>query len=208
MSIKILGLFIILSMPFFGITQDQKSETGTEPKSTFVLTINGKQYEVAEGEELNLDTMLRPRISIKLSEMKKFENSTFSFQYPRNLSYEFSQDFGYKNWTLTGNSVIVLMFELDAKTTVAELVEEMTKKFGRKNCRIENFQKKVGGRNLEGQKMYITLAGQKLTMECLEIKSSDFKSRFIYFQDSIEDDKNSTEYDKVTSIINSSIIYK
>ena len=208
MIIKSLGIVFMLSNPFLGITQVQNLEFNKEPKSKFTLSINGKKYEISEDDELVLDTIIKPKISIKLSEIKKFENSSISFDYPRNMFYEFSQDFGYKNWALTGSSALVLFFELESETTVTELVDEIIKKFEKKNCKIENFQKKVGAKNLVGQKINITLVGQKLIVECLEIKSSDSKSRFIYFQDSLEDEKNSKEFEKVNSIISSSIIYK
>ena len=208
MKRKLITVILLLVFSLQVKTQDLKTENNSEPKSTFEVTINGKKYEVAETEELTLDTLLRPKISIKLSAYKKFDNAAISFEYPRNLSYEYTQDFAYKNWTFSGNTAVVLVFELDTKTTISTLVDEMIRKFGKKNCKVEDFQKQLGNKILEGQKLHVSLAGQKLVLECLEIKSSDFKSRFVYFQDIIENNQNSEEYEKVVDIINSSIVFK
>lgn len=191
-----------------GNSQDLKTSVNAEPKATFEVTINGKQYTLTESEELSLDTLLKPKLSIRLSEYKLFDNASFSFKYPRHLSYEFSQDFAYKNWTLSGNTAVVLIFELDAETTISTLIDEMVKKFGKKNCRVEDMEKELGNKRLKGKKLFVSLVGQNLVLECLEIKSTDFKSRFIYFQDTIENDQNSLEYEKVYKMINSSIIFK
>lgn len=208
MKKNLLTLITLLLFSLAGEAQNSTNGNNGEPKSTFEVTISGRKYEVAETEELVLDTLLKPKISIKLSDYKKFQNSAISFNYPSNLSYEFSQDFGYKNWTLSGNTAVVLIFEIDAKTTISTLVDEMVKNFGKKNCKVEDYQKKLGESNLEGRKISVSLAGQHLILECLEIKSTGFKSRFIYFQDAIEDNQNSKEYEKVFNIINSSIVFK
>src|SRR4051812_41732115 len=101
-------LTLIISQVFFllGKTQDLKTNN-SEPKSTFEVTINGEKYEVAEEEELALNLLIKPKISIKLSPYKKFENSAISFHYPSNLSYEYSQDFAYKNWALSGSTAVI-----------------------------------------------------------------------------------------------------
>src|SRR5688572_30058098 len=94
--------FLLMTLLYLsGNAQDSKGIKNTEPRSTFEININGKNYQIGEDEELKLDTILsKTLISIKLSKFKKFDNSSISFEYPRHLSFEFEQDFGYKNWTL------------------------------------------------------------------------------------------------------------
>ena len=109
------SLLLFSFLIFSGISlsaQDVKSNT--EPKTNFELIINGKKYLVSEDEELKLDTAIsRPSITIKLSPLKKFDNNAISFQYPRHLTFEFEQDFGYKSWTFSGNSTVIMLFEND-----------------------------------------------------------------------------------------------
>src|SRR6478736_1532466 len=114
MKRKFLTLLLSTSC-FYSQSQDLKNIGNTEPLSIFKLTINGKTYNVSENEELKLGSVIsNPTISIKLSDYKVFKTSAISFKYPRNLSYEFAQDLGYKNWTFSGNSLVVLVFEIDA----------------------------------------------------------------------------------------------
>jgi len=61
---------------------------------------------------------------------------------------------------------------------------------------------------LDGKKLFVSLVGQNLVLECYEIKLNDFKSRFIYFQDTLDENKHSNEYEKGLSMINSTIIFK
>jgi len=192
-----------------GQTQDLKNTSNTEPRSGFEVNINGKIYKALENEEFTIDTLLlKPKITIKLSANKKFDNSSISFEYPRNLSFEFTQDFGYKNWTLSGNSLVVLVFEIDAKTQLTNLVNEMISKFGKENCVVEDFQNQLGSKKCNGKRINVSLAGQKLVLECYEIKLDDFKSRFIYFQDTLEDNVHSKEFSDGFKVIGSTIIFR
>ncbi len=200
----ILEIFLCLNSQAQGL----KDKNNIEPKSIFEVNVNGKKYQISEDEELKIDALLKPTISIKLSEYKNFDNSSISFRYPGHLSFEFEQDFGYKNWTFSGNSLVVILFELDAKTSLTTLIDETVKKFGKENCVVEDFQKELGHRKWNSKKINVSLVGQKLELTYYEIILNDFKSRFIYFQDSMQDDMNSTEYKQGFNIIDSTLIFK
>jgi len=209
MKLSIFGFISMLVCCSAGQSQDLKNVSNAEPRSTFELNINGKKYIVSEDEELKLDTLIsKPVISVKMSKYKKFNNAYVSFDYPRNLSYEFDEDAGYRNWTLSGNSFIILVFEIDGETTLASLLNRMVEKFGKENCTIENYQKELGKRKWNVEKLHVSIAGQKLILECFDIKLSDTKSRFIYFQDTLEDGRNSTEYEDGFKMVDSTISFK
>lgn len=207
MKRKFLALLLTATC-YYSQGQDLKKSEYAEPETIFKVSINGKSYDVSENEDLKLDTTLsKPTISIKLSDYKKFKTPSISFEYPRHLAYEFEQDFGYKNWTFSGSNLVVLVFEIDVETTLMSLINEMVKKFGKKNCVIEDFQKELGHKVRDGKKLFVSLVGQKLVLECYEIKLNDFKSRFIYFQDNINEGKHSTEYEKGVTLIESTILF-
>jgi len=190
-------------------TAQTSSPPAQEPKSGFILNINGKEYTISEGDELKLDNPIdHPVISVKLSEFKTFDNGSVVFNYPAYYSFEFDQDFGYKNWTLNGKNYIVMFFELDAQTPLDDLIEGMVKKFGKSNCKVVPVQLKLGEKQLDGKRINISLVGQKLTLDFLEIKLHDFKSRFIAFQDTKNDDGTASEESfKSFHIIDSTIKY-
>jgi hypothetical protein len=202
--------FFLLFIYLNSCAQEIKINSSQEPKSTFEISISGKSYLIKEGEELRLDTTLsKPLITIKLADYKKFDNSSISFDYPGYFSFEYEQDSGYKNWTFTGNNIVVMVFEIDVKTSLDALVEEMVSKFGKQNCRIENFQKELGNKSWNGKKLKVTLAEQTLSLDFYEITLADGKSRFIAFQDSKKENGSSTEeYKKGFITINSTIAYK
>jgi hypothetical protein len=204
-----INLFLLIFAFYNGQAQELENKNGLEAKANFELQINGKKYQITEGQELKLDTTIfNPSISVKLVDYKKFNNSSISFNYPKHLSFEFSQDFGYKSWSLSGSNLAIIIFELDSKTNLNSLIDETIKKFGKKNCVVESFQKKLGSKLCNGKKMNVSLAGEKMSLEYYEILLNDYKSRFIYFQDVIVDGANSDEYDKVINMVNSSIVFE
>jgi hypothetical protein len=194
---------------FIANGQDVSNTTYSEPPTIFQLTINDKVYPLCEGENLRLDTTIsKPTISIKTENYKQFNIQAISLRYPKNLSFQFEQDYGYKNWTLTGNTLTILIFEIDSKTELSELLNNMVKKFGKKNCAIEDFQKPLGHTMCNGKKLSVLIADQHLVLDCYEIKLNDFKSRFIYFQDTLKDGKHSEEFENGFTLINSSFVVK
>ena len=139
-------IFLILTFWVLSVyAQQAKDSTEREPKNSFEVFINGKRYKVVEGEVLTLDTTLsKPSISIRLSDRKKFETPSLSFEYPKHLSFEYEKNPGIKTWTLTGNSLVVMLFEFEDKTPLDTLTDALVEKFGKKNCVAENFKKELG----------------------------------------------------------------
>jgi hypothetical protein len=155
----------------------------------------------------NLDlTASKPSISIKLSDRKKFEAASLSFDYPRHLSFEFEKDAGLKTWTLNGNSLVVTLFELDGQIPLNTLIESMVNKFGKRNCTVEDFKKEFGHQLTSGKRLHVKLAGTNLTIDFYALASGDAKSRIISFQDTIKDNGDpSDEFSAGFQMINSSI---
>lgn len=203
MRIILLSFAIVLSSTSFAQEQSVNDQT---PKATFIVDINGVEYILSEGEELKLDSTT---VSVKLADYKKFDNGSISFSYPYHYGMESEQDFGYKSWTLDGNNFVIMYFEIDAETELDDFINEMVNLFGKENCSVEKTDLQLGEKKLNGKRINITLVGQHLTFDLLEIKMSDFKSRFIAFQDSLDDDKTaSKESAETLNMIHKSIVYK
>jgi hypothetical protein len=201
-----LSLILIFSFLKAG-AQVAKDSSVREPKNGFEVLINGKIYQVVEGEVLTLDTTLsKPSISIRLSDRKKLETASLSFEYPKHLSFEFEKDTGINTWTLNGNNLVVTLFELDGKPPLNALTDAVAEKFGKTNCRVEDFKKEFGHQLMNGKRLHVTLAGTRLIVDFYEIISGDDKSRFISFQDTIKDNGESTdEFNQGFQMISSSI---
>lgn len=203
----VLSIIALLSITLNGFAQDRQKEN---PVSNFILKVNDKEYLVRENEELKLDSTLNgPVISVKKANYMSFDNGSLSFKYPSNFSFEFEEDYAYKNWSLDGNSFLVMIFELNVKADLNDLVSGMVDEFGKRNCKVEKTEMKVGDRVLKGKRINVTLIGQKLTVDFLEIVSEDFKSRFLAFQDTLDENGNPTEESRgAIRMIDQSIKYE
>jgi len=185
-------------------------EMFAQSNETIILTIDGKEYTFVEGEELKLkETLVSPTISARLAENKKFESNYLTFEYPKNFSYTFEEDIGYRNWTFDGSDFVIMYFEMDMETELNDFVDEMVNQFGAERCKTKPVQLELGDRILKGTRIDVTLVGQQLTIDFVEIESNDYKSRIIAFQDSVGEDGNgSKEKAKTLKVINRSIQYK
>ena len=182
----------------------------SDSKSTFVVTINGQKHTISEGDELIIPPSTKETtVSVSQAAFKKFNGGILSFNYPSNFSYQFEQDVGFKNWTIDGNDFVVMHFEFDGPTPLDAIVKGMVSEFGKKNCKVSDTQITVGKKKLSGQRIDVGLAGQKLSIDFLEIIANDGKSRFIAFQDSKNDfGGDSEESIKTMQMINSTVNYK
>jgi hypothetical protein len=194
-GVRTIFLFsLMLVFSFLNVSAQEAKDSGAiEPKNRFELIINGKTYQAVEGQPLTLDsTVSKPSISIKLSDRKQFAAASFFFDYPRHLSFEYEKDTGLQTWTLSGNSLVVMLFELDGQIPLNALIESMVKKFGHQ---LTN-----------GERLHVKLAGTNLIIDFYALVSRDAKSRIISFQDTIKDNGDSSdEFNAGFQMINSSI---
>ncbi len=202
-TFTLLSLFLIGNVYF---AQAQKSDPTKEPKAGIVITINGKEHAVSEGEKVTQDGTT---VSVSLATAKKFNNGTISFDYPTSFGFEYEESYGYKNWTFDGNNFVIMYFEIAEENTLDSFVDEISGRFGKSNCTIEKTTLQLGERELLGKRINVNLMGEKLTLDLLEIKMKEGQTRIIAFQDSNDDYGNATEEGKETiKMIHKTISYK
>ncbi|MFK7787602.1 MAG: hypothetical protein AB8B56_20940 [Crocinitomicaceae bacterium] len=186
-------------------SQTSSSGNSETQEATFVVTVNNQEYILSEGEELEVEST---RISVKLADHKTFDIDYLSFNYPSHFSPEYEKDVGYQNWILNGNDFVIMYFEIDAYTELDDFVDELVGQFGKSNCRVEKTSVKLGDKILDGKRINISLVGQKLTLDFLEVGVSDSTSRFIAFQDTKNDDgSDSEESSKTLKMIDRTVEY-
>ena len=190
-------------------SQTEKAKNNKDSKQNIVLKINGKEYTLREGDEIKLEnTFINPTISVKLSEQQQFETDLVSFSYPKSYSIVSNQVIGGKTITLNGDNFVIMYFEFVVKVQLDDIIKQVVTKFGENNCILEEYQQKLGDKKLSGKRLRISLAGEKLTMDFLEIKLDDLKTRIIVFQDSKKDDGSSSDEREATlKLIDSTIKY-
>ncbi len=204
--ITIISLLLCNVLSFAQNTEKKKSET----KSMFEIQINSKKYELEEGNELDVKGELKnPKISIRLLDFKKFNAGKLSFEYPSNFSFEVEKSEGYKNWTLDGNNYVIMIFDIDGESQVKDFIDNMIIQFGKEKCKTKEIKSKLGEKILSGIQLYVELVGQKLTIDFYEYSKSDNNSKYIAFQDALNDDGTATAESAMTfKMINTSIKYK
>lgn len=190
--------------------QDTVSTAGIEPKTQFQLNVNDTFYFLNEKEMLNIgETLVKPKVSIQLADFKKFNSGYVSFEYPRQYTFEYNEEHSanFKSWTFSGNNITVLLFQFGVAVSIDDMTDEMQSKFGRKNCKITSFRKKLGIKTCEGRRLSISLADQLLNMDFYVLSSGD-SSIFIAFQSSLNDDGTDTkDYKTGFKTIDNSISY-
>lgn len=194
-----LTLFLSAFICFFSRGQNENAA----PLTKIDVTVNGKMYQIEDGDTL---IIAGTQIIAKTSDLKTFEFGVVSFDYPKEFAFSFKQDFAYKNWTLDGDDFGIMYFEIGAAAEVDMLVKEMVKKFGKKNCTVRDKEVKLGELTLKGARINIELIGERLTFDIYKLQSNDFKSHFIAFQDSKNDDGSDSKQGVETmAIINRTI---
>lgn len=187
----------------------QESSVGTEPKATFILQVDDQQYIMSQGEEIMIDPISKPaKVSIRLGDSKRLETGSLAFDYPIGYGFEFEESEGYKNWTLDGNNFVIMLFQFDAKTELDDFIDLMISQFGKKNTSTTKTSMTLGDRKLDGTRLNVSLVGQQLSLDFLEIVQSDGKSRFLAFQDTKnEDGSQSAESRDTIRMIAGSVKY-
>ncbi len=179
-------------------------------KSMFEVQVDAKKYKLEEGNELDIDgTLKNPKISIKLLDYKKFNAGGLSFEYPSNFSFEVDKSEGYQNWTLDGNDFVIMIIDIAGEAQVSDYIAEMIGQFGEENCTTKEIKSRLGEKILAGVKLDVALAGQRITIDFYKYSTAENTSKFITFQDTLEEDGTPTsEAAKTFKMINDSIQYK
>ena len=209
MKKNIILIIVLLLCNVLSFAQNDENKK-LETKSIFEVQIDSKKYMLEEGDELDINGEIKnPKISVKLLEFKKFKAGNIEFEYPSNFSFEVEKSEGYKNWTLDGNNYTIMIFDIDGETHVKDFIENMIGQFGKEKCKTKEIESSLGEKKINGIQLYVELVGQKLTIDFYQYSSSENNSKYIAFQDSLEDDGTPTIEGALTfKMINDSIKYK
>jgi hypothetical protein len=182
------------------------AQSSAKPLTKLDVTVNGKQYDVNEGDTLVVDNKT---IIVRTSQFMTFDFSALTFDYPKHFAYAFEEDFGYKNWTLDGNNLVITYFEFGVEVDMNSFVNELVKKFGKKNCTVVDKNVKLGGVELSGKRLNIKLLGERLTYDIYRLPTNDYKTHFLSFQDSKNaDGSDSGESVETMDVINKTLKLK
>lgn len=198
-QLAIVALLLLVTCSLIGQEQDSLSANDIEPPLRLELTIDGKTYTLKDGDEIKLkDVAANPTVSVRSAAFRQFQFESVYFEYPTHFAYTYEEDFGYRIWSLDGSDFIILMFVYDVPVVLDELVAEMVAQFGEENCTITPFERKLGEIPCAGKRIEVSLIGQSLNYEILDIPYPDDKKRILAFQDIRDEAGNSSSESTLT----------
>lgn len=159
-----------------------------EPPLIFKVSINDSTYNMFENEKkIIIGNFSEPEVTIKTHQWRHFPHGNLSFEYPKNFSFEAEFDMFNKIWTLSGNDLTIMYMKLSVDLEEDEYVYDLITEFGEENCSVSTMNRKISNRVFKGTKLSINIINQNLEMEIYKITTSDGKSNFLIFQDSLDD---------------------
>jgi hypothetical protein len=159
-----------------------------EPEAQYELQINNKPVALTLEKEMWVGMKAGPtRVKLVRSPLRLFDKSGVRFQYP--VDYTFEADDSDPNvliWTLSGtnSAIMVQQFgKVTAPTLINAVIGEAIKLYGRGNVKLSPVTFDLGSRKLQGKRLNVTLAKQKLMQEFYSFGTA--KNSFIFMiQDS------------------------
>jgi hypothetical protein len=161
-----------------------------EPVSRFEVIVQGKTMVVDEGDTIQVNGV--PTI-IRATKVKTFRLEGLEFEYPRDFAYTFSSENAYRTWSLDGNNVVIMLFEFPAKVDLNVLAKEIVKKFGKKNCKIQDQKLKMDHLELKGKRIKVDMLGAQLTYDLYPLTLDSQKMHVLTFQDTKLDNGSDSE---------------
>lgn len=201
-------LFFALGNGLYAQSVPEPKTYDKEPPSVFEVHLNGRTYEITEGEIVKIDTMIRPQFHIRQLPEKKFENTFCTFNYPKNLTFGYDKDGPVTTWTLDGADMVVMVYDLENLGDLNSITSTVVEQFGGKPSDITDTTVNFGGRTLNGKVVNIRLAGELLCQEYYRVTFPNGRGGYIMFQDSMNDGVHSAEYFKVLGCFRRSIAFK
>jgi hypothetical protein len=196
MNQKLLLILLIQFAIFVGTY----AKEDIEPSLGYTVYVNDESIHLTDEDTVKLKgQFLDPVIRVVKDNERTFNYGGVSFCYPAYFSFEADINKSeYKNWTLSGNDVKIVVFSFEAKLTPDDLISSYKDKFG-KDAKTSNTRKKLGGISYEGKRIEVKIADAGFIQEAFLI-SQERNSKILVIQDSIEEDKQSMDE---TNLVNS-----
>ena len=162
-----------------------QTDATVEPPTMLEVTVGGQVQKVSEGSAFDVNGT---SVTARVSNAKTLSTGDVSFDYPRHFGFEFDGSTeGMRQWSLDGNNVVLMLFEIEGAGEVKDFEEGMAERFGKKNCKGSDTSKRLGGQELQGRRLDITLAGTALTVDILKLPSTEGKTNLLFVQDTRTD---------------------
>lgn len=177
-----------------------------EPADKLEITVGGQTVFVSDGQPFSSGGC---EGQVRISPAKTLAVPSVTFDYPRHFAFEYDGSTeGLRQWTLDGNNVVLIITELDMVSELKDMEESMIERFGRENCKPRNSKVKLGGKELKGRHLDVTVVGESLTLELLELPWKEGATSMLFIQDSSTDSgEDSAERTACVELLDRTIKY-
>jgi hypothetical protein len=150
-----------------------------EPQQEFVLQANGKECELRIGLPTELPKEFAgQKVTLRVRPTRLFDYQGLRFRYPQSYRWEYeSKESGGQFVTLAGHTNVLQLSVYNDRVEAGSLVDSMARaiaaQMGTKTetstCELSGKDKRV----LKGQRLSLTVAGQKSTQEVYAMRLGD-----------------------------------
>ena len=150
-----------------------------EPQQEFVLQANGKECELRIGLPTELPKEFAgQKVTLRVRPTRLFDYQGLRFRYPQSYHWEYeAKESGGQFVTLAGHTNVLQLSVYNDRVEPGSLVDSMARaiaaQMGTKTetsaCELAGKDKRV----LKGQRLALTVAGQKSTQEVYAVRLGD-----------------------------------
>lgn len=192
-SYAFIMLISLTAAPPTGVGQESDSQ---EPPLRFRVRIADKTLSLSEGEMQSLEGKFdNPQVRITIEPTRRFAKQGVEFDYPRAFVFEAdTADAHFKNWTLSGNDLRIMLFVFDNPISAAEQAESIVAEFGEGVAEItdRDLKLQLGTRTCRGVALTAAVAGTRMRMEVYELPQRGNASRLLLLQDTLNEQDQGT----------------
>jgi len=169
-------------------------EPNEEPPLIFILNSESDTFYVVENQKSKLNFLKKDgEITIGIYDWRRFPHNNMTFEYPKHFSFEADLSPSLDIWTLSGIDFNIIVIHPSTEMSTKTYVQEMMNQFGPSNCSTKFISKKLNHKKLSGIELSVNLANVNIRLEVLEIRRPSGKKSFIVFQDTLDDNMESSQ---------------
>ncbi len=174
----------------------------TEPPIGYTLQVGGEMLRLFPGEEKKLSGNYNdPKICLIEDIEREFCYAGMSFKYPAYFSFEADvKSDEYKNWTLSGNDVKIMVFMIKGKFTPDTYVSGMKSKFGNKT-KITDITHNLGGNTFKGKRVRINVADTAIYQDAFLISKGLYYTTIVIQDSPVKEKLTNKETVWVTKLL-------
>ncbi len=207
--VALAGLFICAIDVAAAFAVDESAE----PPLKYVVKVGGKTVTMSEGQPVRFEgSFTNPEVSFEPQSYRVFPYAGVSFNYPKAFVFEADvSDSDAKNWTMSGNDLTIMYFEIEGQLTSADFANNMISEFGQENAQVSNPNAAIelGSQKLTGTTLRVKIASHRMEMDVYKVPSSGSKTRLFVVQDNLDDaGKRSKEWKRTLAMIKPSFKLK